>query len=162
MKKGLSRHPKSDQGVATELAWHSTAFLLAMLCAFTTLSLHFHGANNAFTALSRRSHCADGVLGVCLHNRKKSSSVVCLSSKLKPCQQKEEEEGRKTKCQTEAKARGSKSTTITSSTGWVTSAFSDGGVLHQILRPIVLPNHKRKPRLWQISLWPKKKTWHHG
>ena len=39
-----------------------TEFLLAILCALTTLSLRFHGAHNACTALSRRSHCPDGVL----------------------------------------------------------------------------------------------------
>ena len=38
-----------------------TEFLLAFLCALTTLSLRFHGANIACTVLSRRSHCADGV-----------------------------------------------------------------------------------------------------
>ena len=34
-------------------------------CAFTALTmhaLHFHGAHNACTSLSRRSHCADDVL----------------------------------------------------------------------------------------------------
>ena len=61
-------------------------FLLAILCALTTLSLRFHGAHNACTALSRRLHCADGVLKtfVCITERSKSSSVVCLFTKLKP------------------------------------------------------------------------------
>ena len=35
-----------------------TEFLLAVLCALTMLSLRFHGAHIACTALSRRSHCA--------------------------------------------------------------------------------------------------------
>ena len=35
-----------------------TKFLLAILCALTTLSLRFHGAHIVCTALSRRSHCA--------------------------------------------------------------------------------------------------------
>ena len=56
-------------------------------------SLRFH---DAFTALSRRSQCMHctftafalrwrHVEDVLLHNRTKSSSVVCLFSKLKPC-----------------------------------------------------------------------------
>ena len=39
-----------------------TEFSLAILCALTALSLRFHGARNACTALSRRPHCADGVV----------------------------------------------------------------------------------------------------
>ena len=35
-----------------------TDFLLAILCALTTLSLRFHVAHIACTALSRRLHCA--------------------------------------------------------------------------------------------------------
>ena len=45
-----------------------TEFLLVILCALTTLSLHFHGTHIACTgcygirtSLSRRLHCADGV-----------------------------------------------------------------------------------------------------
>ena len=36
-----------------------TEFLLAILCALTTLLLRFHGTHNACSALSQRSHCAD-------------------------------------------------------------------------------------------------------
>ena len=39
-----------------------TEFLPAIIVALTTRSLRFHGAHSACTALSRRSHCADGVL----------------------------------------------------------------------------------------------------
>ena len=39
-----------------------TEFLLTIFCALTTLSLRFQSAHNSCTALSRRSHCADGVL----------------------------------------------------------------------------------------------------
>ena len=62
-EKGLSRRPDRNQGVATEFAWRSVAFLWSScwrVCALTTLSLRFHGAHNACTALSRRSHCAVG------------------------------------------------------------------------------------------------------
>ena len=55
-----------------------TEFLLAILCALTTLSLRFHGAFTALTlhalrfhgvrtALSRHLHCADGMLKVQRH-----------------------------------------------------------------------------------------------
>ena len=37
-------------------------FLFAILCALTTLSMRFHGAHNVCAALSRFSHCDDGVL----------------------------------------------------------------------------------------------------
>ena len=35
---------------------------LAILCALATLSLRFHSARNACTALARRPRCADDVL----------------------------------------------------------------------------------------------------
>ena len=56
-----------------------TGFLLAIICALTTLSLRFHGAHNACTALSRRSHCADGVLKtfVCTTERSRHQFYVC-------------------------------------------------------------------------------------
>ena len=64
LEKGLSLRPGSDQGVATELAWRSIAFLrssywrLSALsrrfhCAFTALTMHalrFHGVCTALTA----------------------------------------------------------------------------------------------------------------
>ena len=40
-----------------------TEFLLAIVCVLTALPLRvlgFHGAHTVCTALSRRSHCADG------------------------------------------------------------------------------------------------------
>ena len=63
-----------------------TEFLLAILCALTTLSLHFHGTHNAGTALSRCSHCADCVLKtfVCTMDLKHSTPLSpppSLSSK---------------------------------------------------------------------------------
>ena len=56
-----------------------TEFLLAIICALTTLSLRFHGAHNACTALSRRSHCAGGVLKtfVCTTERNLRQFYVC-------------------------------------------------------------------------------------
>ena len=58
------RRPYSDHGIAIKLAWRSIAFLRSargnILCALTTPSLRFH--RDACTALSRRPHCADGVL----------------------------------------------------------------------------------------------------
>ena len=59
-----------------------TEFLLAMLYTLTTLSLRFHGAHNACTALSRRSHCANGVLKtlVCTTKRSLSQLYVCSRS----------------------------------------------------------------------------------
>ena len=41
---------------------------LSIICALTTLSLRFHSARNACTAISRCPHCADGVLKMqCRH-----------------------------------------------------------------------------------------------
>ena len=62
LEKGLSLRPGSDQGVATELAWRSIAFLRSSYWRLSALSRRFHCALNACTALSRRLHCADGVL----------------------------------------------------------------------------------------------------
>ena len=113
-EKCLSRRPDSNQGVATELAWRSIAFLRSscwrfsalsrrFLCAFTALkihALHFHGVCTALTACWRR---------VRLHNRTKSLPVECLFLMLKPCPQKEE--GRKVgkeKCQKRSKNNSTK------------------------------------------------------
>ena len=49
-----------------------TEFLLAIICALTTLSLHFHGAHNTCNALSRRSHCADGLLKMFISTTERS------------------------------------------------------------------------------------------
>ena len=56
-----------------------TEFLLEIICALTTLSLHFHGAHNACTALSQCSHCADGVMktSVCTTERSLRQFYVC-------------------------------------------------------------------------------------
>ena len=44
-----------------------TEFFLAILCALTTPSRHFHGAHNASTVLSRCVHCADGMFKIRRH-----------------------------------------------------------------------------------------------
>ena len=50
LKKRLPRRPRSDQGVATELLWRPIAFLRSSCCDFMR-------SHDAFTVLSRRSHC---------------------------------------------------------------------------------------------------------
>ena len=54
-------------------------FLLAFICTLMTLSLHFHGAHHACTALSRRSHCAEGMLKtfVCTTEQSLRQFYVC-------------------------------------------------------------------------------------
>ena len=54
LKKGMSRHPNSDQGIAMEFAWRSIAFLQSSCYQFSALSYHFHRAHNhwAFTAFA--------------------------------------------------------------------------------------------------------------
>ena len=68
VKMGLSRHPST----ATKALLRSShgvlslpmEFLQAILCALTTISLHFLSTNNACTALTQHSHCADSILKV--------------------------------------------------------------------------------------------------
>ena len=72
VKKGLSQRPKSDQDVATELAWRSITFLRSSCWQFSALarlSLHFHGTHNACTALSQCSHRAEGLLNTVTSQR---------------------------------------------------------------------------------------------
>ena len=45
----------------------SKEFLLVILCALTTLFLHFNSTHNACTALSRHYHCAEGALKMQRH-----------------------------------------------------------------------------------------------
>ena len=61
LSPGVSPHPNNDQGVATELTWHSMAFIQRFSWQFSALSLRFHSAQNACIALSLRSNCTDGV-----------------------------------------------------------------------------------------------------
>ena len=63
------QRPRRCYGAPVAFYRVPTEFLLAIQCALTTLSLRFHGAHIACTALLRRSHCdftafacADGVL----------------------------------------------------------------------------------------------------
>ena len=56
-----SQRTKRCYGALVAFYCVPTEFLLAILCALTTLSLRFHGAHIVCTALSRRLHCADGV-----------------------------------------------------------------------------------------------------
>ena len=63
LKKRLPRRPHSDQGVATELLWRPIAFLRSSCWR----SMRSH---DAFTALSRRSHCvhcAVTAFALCFH-----------------------------------------------------------------------------------------------
>ena len=73
MKNDLSRRPNSDQGVATELAWHSFLFLQSSCwgssahfhCAYTTLTmhaLHLHGIHTAFTAFALCWRCVEDAM----------------------------------------------------------------------------------------------------
>ena len=66
MKKGpvtaSLQRPYSDHGISSELAWRSIAYLRSSCWRFSALLRRFHGVHNACTALSWRSHCADGVL----------------------------------------------------------------------------------------------------
>ncbi len=81
MKIAISWRPHSDQGVATNshcVISRSYGFIVGdCLCS--------RGACTAFTALSRRSHCADGMLKtfVCYSYKTKwidTSSIICLFS----------------------------------------------------------------------------------
>ena len=72
-----------------------TEFLLAIICPLTTLLLRFHNAHNVCTALSRRSHCADGVLKTFVSTTERSlcQFYVC-SRKWNHAHKKGKEEGR--------------------------------------------------------------------
>ena len=50
IKKGLSRGPYSDHGIATELGWHSIRFLRSSCWQFSALLPCFHGAHNSCSA----------------------------------------------------------------------------------------------------------------
>ena len=98
LKMRLSRRPHSDQDVATELLWRSTAFLRSSSwrfyalprrfhCAFTALTLRALRCHGVRTALSRRLHCADGVTS------KKSmqiSGTVTIRIQIQPSKPKRE------------------------------------------------------------------------
>ena len=58
-----SQRPRRCYGALVAFYRVPTEFLLAILCTLTTLSLRFHGAHIACTALSLHSHCA--FHGVC-------------------------------------------------------------------------------------------------
>ena len=70
------QRPRRCYGTRMAFYCVHTAFLLAILCALTTLSLLIHGAHNAFTALPRRSHCADGVLKMQRHPKERRTISV--------------------------------------------------------------------------------------
>ena len=106
VKKGLSRRPDSDQGVATELAWRSIAFLRSSCwrfsalsrrfhCAFTMHALHFHGVRTALTTCWRRSFTQQNEVFV--------SCMFVLEVETMPAKRGRKTEG-KEKFQKEAKA----------------------------------------------------------
>ena len=53
-----SQRPRRCYGALVAFYRVPAEFVLAILCALTTLSLRFHGAHIACTALSRPSNCA--------------------------------------------------------------------------------------------------------
>ena len=53
-----------------------TEFLVAILCALMVLSLRVHGAHSVCAALSRRCHCADGVLKTQWHLKERHAVSV--------------------------------------------------------------------------------------
>ena len=73
------QRPRRCYGAGMAFYRFLTEFLLEIICALTTLSLRFHGAHNACSALSRHSHCADGVLMtfVCTTERSLRQFYVC-------------------------------------------------------------------------------------
>ena len=56
------QRPRRCYGARVAFHCVPTEFLVAILCALMVLSLRVHGAHSVCVALSRRCHCADGVL----------------------------------------------------------------------------------------------------
>ena len=82
-----SQRPRRCYGALVVFYRAPTEFLLAILCTLTTLSLHFHGAHIACTALSRRSHC--GFTAFALRCRRDMSKMYanirnCSNQNLNP------------------------------------------------------------------------------